>query len=172
MQFWMVSKKHAPVNAQYVQFLLRTLKFVAGEPLDFAGLRRGGLAEGVAEARYLGVAREIPGFDKGVGGLVVVVLDVIFGLRFAPSQVVAFEFQAFADGKSRDADAAKAEMVGTVVVARFRMRVGLDCQLEIFGDLFDFWIKRSAFRTADFHFFGNTDGRERIVIQIDNRLYG
>ena len=52
------------------------------------------MAEGVAEAGQEGVAGEIPGFHEGVGGLVVVVVGEVFGLGFAPGQIVALEFHA------------------------------------------------------------------------------
>src|SRR5882724_1811147 len=85
---------------------------------------------------------------------------------------MAFELEAFADRESRNADAAQAEVVGAVIVPRLWMRVGLYGEVELFSDFFHFRIKRRSLRAADFHFFGNTDGRKRVVIQINDRLRG
>ena len=63
----------------------------------------------------------------------------------------------WSDGKSGNADAAKAEVIGAIVVAIFGMRIWLDGEFELLGDFFDFGIKRGAFRAADFHFFRDAD---------------
>jgi len=67
---------------------------------------------------------------------------------------------------------AKADLSDGSSGARFRMRVGLDCQLENpLGDLFDFWIQPYAFRTA-LPLLREYDGASAIVSQIDNRRTG
>src|SRR6266481_8480308 len=85
---------------------------------------------------------------------------------------MTFEFQPFADGKSRNADATEAEMVRAIVVAGLWMRIGLYRKAELFCDLLYFRIERRSFRTAHFHFFGHSYCRERIVVQIKNRYGG
>jgi hypothetical protein len=84
-------------------FFSRGFEFVAGSPaLEFRSCR-GGAAEDEAEAGHFGETGKVPVGLKLVARLVVVVIDVVFGLGLAPGGVVAFEFEALADGERRDA---------------------------------------------------------------------
>jgi hypothetical protein len=107
-------------------FLARGFEFVARVPSDRLGLSTSQPAENEAEAGEPGVAPEIPAFLEFVGGLMVVVGDVIFELRFSPSFVVAFEKSSGIDGEGGDADASEREVVGAVIVTGGRLGVWLD----------------------------------------------
>jgi len=107
-------------------FLARGFEFVARVPSDRLGLSTSQPAENEAEAGEPGVAPEIPAFLEFVGGLVIVMRNIIFELGFAPGFVVTFKECAGIDGERGDAHASEREVVGAVVVSGGRLRVGLD----------------------------------------------
>ena len=128
------------------------------------------LAEGVTEFGHQGIAAKIHRGFVFVRGLVVTVLDVVLRLRLPPRDVVVFVFHAFVDGERGNADAAEAEMVGAVIVAGFGSRVRPNRQIELLRGFFHRRIEGGSLRADDFHFLGNTDGRQIVIVQIENRL--
>src|SRR5580704_7391835 len=102
----------------------------------------------------------------------VVIVDVIFGLSFAPGEIVSFEFHAFADGEGRNADTAEAEVIGAVVMTRFWVGIGANGEIIFFRELLDGGIESGALGTTDFHFFGNANWAESVVVQIEDGLDG
>ena len=63
-------------------------------------------------------------------------------------------------------------MIGAVIVAGFGAGIGADRQLEFLRGFFHGGIESGALRAAHFHFFGNADGRQVVIVQIENRLGG
>jgi hypothetical protein len=72
-------------------------EFVAGLPLDQGGLRCSLEAEVVAELRDFCQTGEVHFGAVFIAGLVIVMLDVVFGLGSASGFIVALEFYSFAD---------------------------------------------------------------------------
>src|SRR5207253_5034140 len=107
-------------------------EFVAGLPALELRSCGGGAAEDEAEAGHFRKTGKVPVGLKLVTRLVVAVVDVVFGLSFAPGGVVPFEFEALADGEGRDADVGQAEMIGAIIVAGFGARVGSNGEAEVF----------------------------------------
>src|ERR1035437_10933008 len=79
----------ATVGPTSHSFLARRLPFVAGLPLHFGGLAGRLQTQHKTKLRYFCEACEIPVGVKLVTRLVVVMLNVIVGLRCAPRHVVA-----------------------------------------------------------------------------------
>src|SRR5450631_2085 len=97
-------------------------------------------------------------------------IDVVFGLGFAPSFVMAFEFQALGNRKRRNADAGETKMVRTIVVAGFGMGIGADGLIEKFGHGLDDRIEGGALCARDFDFFRFANRGQPIVIQIEGNF--
>src|SRR5258705_7728632 len=97
-------------------FLARGFKFVAGLPRGHFRLRCGFGSQRETEARHLGQASKIHLGAILIARLVIVMIDIILRLRFAPSSVVAFEFQPFVDRERRNAHAGETEVVSAVII--------------------------------------------------------
>src|SRR4029077_5217420 len=103
--------------------LARRFEFIAGLPA-LQRRRRGRLvAEQKAEARHFREPGEVHLRTVFIAGLMVAMIDIILGLRFAPGDVAALVFQSFADGKRRTADARQTEMIGAVVMPSLGARI-------------------------------------------------
>src|SRR5437870_2841320 len=83
---------------------------------------------------------------------------------------MSFELFALVYRKSRHANAREAEMIRTVVMAGFRMRVRLDCEAKLFRGGFDHRIERGALRSGHFHFFRLANRSEAVIIQVERNL--
>src|SRR5258708_28158083 len=152
--------------------LARHFELVAGlPPLQ---LRSHGrlLAKQKSKSRYLRKPAEIHLRAILVARLVIVVIHIVLRLRRTPRCVVAFVFQAFADGKRRNAYAGQTEMVGAVVVPGFGTRIRSNRQVKCFCHRLHYWIKRGALRPAYFYLFGITNWCERIIIQVEGTFRG
>ena len=79
----------APLIAYFFARLAGGFELVAGLPFDGVALFAGEPAEDEAEARHLGVAAEVPVGVVLVGGLVVVMLYEVLGLRASPGFIVS-----------------------------------------------------------------------------------
>src|SRR5882762_2308671 len=144
--------------------LARRFKFVAGPPRGHFRLRCGFCSERESKARHLGQAGKIHIRAILITRLMIVMIDIVLRLRFAPGSVVALEFQTFVDGERRNADAGQAEMIRTVVMSRLRPRVGADRETKFVCGALHHGIKSGALGPAHFRFFRITDGRKAVVI--------
>src|SRR5208337_2088180 len=162
----MARKQRVSVKAAGMRSIPGLLEFIAMQPPDVFGLRGGSLPQRIPKARHLRQPRKVPILAEDIGRLVVMVVHIILGLRFAPSEVVSFEFPSLSDRKRRNAHARQAEMIGAVVMPRLGMRVRTNRQSKFPSDFLDGRIKRRALGTADFDLFGNPKGRKRVVVQI------
>src|SRR5712672_2670546 len=91
--------------------LARGFKFVAGLPASHFRLRCRFGSERETEARHLGQAGKIHLRAILIARLMIMMIDIILRLRFAPGSIMAFEFQPFVDGERRNAHAGQAEMI-------------------------------------------------------------
>ena len=82
----------------------------------------------------------------------VVVFVEGFLLGDAPGVIVAFVKGAGIDGESGDADAGEGEMVGAVIAAGFRARVGDDSEVELLRDGLDCGVEGGALGPVDVDF--------------------
>src|SRR5882762_3476022 len=137
--------------------LARRFKFVAGLPAGHFRLRCGSSSQRETETRHLGQAGKIHLGPILVARLMIVMIDIILRLRFAPGSVVALEFQPFVDGERRNSDAGQAEMIRAVVMSRLRPRVGADGEAKFFRGSLHHRIERGALGPTHFRLFRITD---------------
>src|ERR1700693_2924424 len=104
-------------------FFTRRFEFVAGLPALQRRRHSRLLAEQKTEARRFREPGKVHLRAVFIAGLMVAMIDIILRLRFAPRGVVALEFQSFADGKRRNADARQTEMIGAVVMPSLGARI-------------------------------------------------
>src|SRR5579864_9720531 len=97
----------------------------------------------------------------------IVLLVVFLVLLQAPCLVVSFVLQALVDRKGRNANPREAEMIGTVEMTGFGMRVGTNGEPKVLGSRFDNPIETGALRARDLDFFGRPKRRQIIVVQIE-----
>ena len=131
--------------------------FAAQQEAVFGGLLKGG---------------EIPIVLKFVGGLVVVLGVVFLAQLLAVAGGLAGELGGVLDGESGDAGVREREMVGAEVVALLGLGVGLDGQVEAFGDLLRHGPDVGALGAGDDHVLGAAPGIEGIVVQVEGGLGG
>src|SRR6201982_538403 len=97
----------------------------------------------------------------------IVLLVVFRGLLQPPSLIVSFVLQALVDRKGRNANPRETEMIGTVEMTGFGMRVGTNGEPKVLGSRFDNPIETGALRARDLDFFGRSQGRQGIEVQTE-----
>src|SRR5260370_10744225 len=105
-----------------------------------------------------------------VGEVVVVVSGEIFVLLLAPGCVVAFVEVAGLDGEGGDAYAGEREVVGAVVAAGGRPRVGDDGEGETPGRRLDGGEEGGALGSVDVDLKGDPDGEDHVVVDVESDL--
>src|SRR5580698_5853592 len=101
-----------------------------------------------------------------VARLVVVVSGVIGVLSETPGFIVALELYAFVDGKGRNANARKAEVIGAVIMSGFRVCVGTNLETEILRCRLHSRVECGSLSARDFNFFGCAERPDIVEIKI------
>src|SRR5713226_1361977 len=117
--------------------LARRFKLVAGLPALQLPCHGRLLAKQKSKSRHLRESGEIHLPTIFIARLVIMMIDVIFRLGLAPRGVVALILKSLDEGKGGHTDARQAEMIGAVVMSRFRMGVRSNRQSELLRDGFD-----------------------------------
>src|SRR6266849_139205 len=146
------------------------LKFIAGNPPCQRRLPCRLRSEHEREPGDDRIAGKIHVRTVLVARLVITVLGKIFCLLLAPLRGVSRVLDAFIDRKRRHAHARQAEMIGTVVMAGLRARIGPDRKAKVPRRRLHHRIKRRPLRAADFHFFRRPNWRHIVKIQIHHDL--